>query len=386
MKISSFAALLYISAATFLAVKTDAIEPGGTMPKITAAKWYSAETSVNKTGDENKKRFIEIVVLFDVRSPDTLSVIRLLESLADSYADSKDAKLVIKGVAIGNQQTSEQFLDANGPFSIDIAVDSNLASLKAFAEAEPLFPFAVASKDSEVKWTGHPADLESACGRLISGKFSLATQYKISSLRLELQSAIQAGLPEVMSKVADKMLEISPDDSTAIQAKLFAFNARAAYHEGARFMETLCAKSPKESKFRLMLLDYQLANNDVEAFSASAMKAVDDFKDSPDVSLKIMTYLLDNAPFDSLDNSKIIPVAQKTAIGLNSARADKKAFALETLARLYANAGAFDLAVSTQSEAVSLRKKTKSEQQALRRLQYYKSAKELQEKLKSQAK
>ena len=203
-----------LSTAALCTFSLGAIDAGKPMPAIDAVKWYTKPVTFPAQG-------LAAVVLLDITSEDAVNTLRMLEAM---NAETPD--LAIAAVAINPVKTTDAVVRDNGPFQIPVAADNNLKSRIRFAETESLFPYAVLSQDGKVVWSGHPTELESVIRKVVSGKFSASRQKQIEAVRQELQMAIQAGLPDVISNSADRILKIAPDDRIAIQAKLLRSTAR----------------------------------------------------------------------------------------------------------------------------------------------------------------
>ena len=350
-----------LGAAMFAAFPLHAIDADQAMPAIDAAKWYTRTMSVPAKG-------LAAVVLLDITSDDAVNTLRMLENLDTELPDVKFA-----AVAINPVKTTDAVVRDNGPFQIPLAADNNLKSRNLFAETESLFPYAVLAKDGKVAWSGHPTELESVIRKVADGSFSVSKQKQIEAIRQELQMAIQAGLPEVVSNSADKILKIAPDDRIAIQAKLFAFNARGKMADAVKFIQEICDKNPKDAKLRMMQLDLLLNRGDTSAYRIAVEKALRDFEKTPDNSLVFLSaYALENAPYGVLDPAMMLDAAQKAYDKVKNSRTPLGAVARETLARIQAETGHVEKAVAFQEEALASRKGTHLEQAAASRLAYYK--------------
>ncbi len=361
-----------------------AIEPGARLPEIKVAKWISpAEAPAARTQDGPQ---LSILMLFDASSPDAAAFIQLLESLSARHAPSGTLASV-RAVAKSASAELDSFASANGPFAIPVAADDNMKTFKAFSELETLLPYAVvADKGGRVLWSGHPTEIDSVIARMSDGSFSVESQRKISALRKELQFAIKAGLPEVVSNVSDKILAISPRDTIAIQAKLFAFENQGRNADAASFLAKACAANPKDDELRLQLLGLHLRQDNIAACNAAADKYAEDFKDSPEALLRLAAFLLDNSPFGSLPLELTLSSARAAVDGLKAgAAADKKAGAFETLAKALYYAGAIDHAILWQSKVCELRKGGRFEPPSKRVLEYYQRSEKLRSGLPSDA-
>ena len=353
--------MLALIAAAAAALPLNGIEADQPMPAIDAAKWYAAPAAIPAKG-------LAAVVLLDIASDDAVNTLRMLENL-----NTELPEVTFAAVAINPVKITDAVVRDNGPFQIPLAADNNLKSRNLFAETESLFPYAVLARDGKAAWSGHPTELESVIRKVADGSFSVSRQKQIEAIRQELQMAIQAGLPEVVSSSADKILRIAPDDRIAIQAKLFAFNARGKMTDAVKFIQEICEKNPKDAKLRMMQLDLLLNRGDTSAYRQAVEKAFRDFETSPDNSLVFLcAYALENSPYGVLNPAITLTCAEKAYDKVKNLKTPLAAVARETLARIHAETGDPEKAVALQEEALAIRKGTHLEQAAASRLRYYK--------------
>ena len=358
-----------LSTAVLCTFSLGAIDAGKPMPAIDAVKWYTKPVTFPAQG-------LAAVVLLDITSEDAVNTLRMLEAM---NAETPD--LAIAAVAINPVKTTDAVVRDNGPFQIPVAADNNLKSRIRFAETESLFPYAVLSQDGKVVWSGHPTELESVIRKVVSGKFSASRQKQIEAVRQELQMAIQAGLPDVISNSADRILRIAPDDRIAIQAKLFAFNSKGQPQEAVRFIREICAKNPQDSRLCMMQLDILLNQGDTQTYKQAAEKAFYDFAADKGNSLVFLTaYALENSPYGIMDPAVMLAYAEKAYNKVKDRETPVAAVAHETLARICAETGDAARAVALQEKALAIRKGTHLDQAAANRLAYYKKLLDLKAK------
>ncbi len=347
---------------SFLLLPLFAIDAEKPMPELQVSKWYS------KTKFELPELGFAAVVLFDATAADSINMLRMLDSL-----DSRGQNLPIAAVAINPQEQADAIIPVNGPFQTPIAVDNKLKTRNALAETESLFPYAVLAKDGKVLWSGHPTDLEAVFVKASEGKFSLSRQKEIELIRRNLQMAIQSGLPDVIASTADQILRIAPDDKIAIQAKLFAFNNKGQLEQAGKFIGEVCEKNPKDSKLRMMQLDFLLNTGNAQRYKTAAEKAFHDFASDRNAALVFLTaYVIENSPYGIMDPTLLRNTAQKAHETVRGTGTQVEAVALETLARANATNGNFTEAADLQSKALAIRKGSHLEKAAADRLDYYK--------------
>lgn len=344
-----------------------AIDAGKEMPEADVAKWYFKRPPIQDN--------LTAVVIFDSTAEDAAQLLRMLETI------QTEQQLSIAAIAMNGQEQTDRFIKANVSFVIGVAVDKELKTRKKLAETESLFPYAVLAKDGKVIWSGHPTELDMIMEQFRNGDFSLSTQRKVENLRRELQMAIQSGLPAVISSIADKILQLSPADHIAIQAKLLALNSTGRSDEIPSFIQKVCEQNPKDIKLRIMQLDLLLGRGDAEAFIQTVEKFSKDFPVPEKKLVQPIAFIVENAPYGLLNPTILLTLGQRAYDSLGKEPAGQHpllhAIAYETLARVRATFGDFKEAFRLQELATQLRKGTAQEKAAARRLEYYRNLLEL---------
>ena len=341
-----------------------AVEPGERLPGLRGEKWYSKEQESGK--------LLQIVLLLDLTSSDTFPLLRMLENMKISTLGKN---LSITLFAMNDEKTADAIMKSSGGTSFSVGLDSRL-KMRNLAEDISLFPHAILAKNGIVQWRGMPTELELVAEKILKGSFSLEKQKKVEGMRKELQIAIQSGLPVVVSSTADRILAILPDDRLAIQSKLFAFNAMRQNDEAEKFIEKICRNNPEDMRLMVMQLDFLLREGKIASFLKKVNEGCRKLKKNSDMLL-FLSFVLENAPFGTLDVKELLPVAfsvyEKLGKEEKISSADK-ALAAEVLARIYSMAGRLADAVRLQNDACKIRKGGNLEKAANDRLKYYRDA------------
>lgn len=239
----------------------------------------------------------EAVLFFDALSPDAEACLRLLDALPDTFADSGKS-LRVSAVARNQQAAVTGAFPRFRPEYLAVfAENDKLEVFREYAAGETLIPFAAVISDGKLRWKGAPNDLESVLTRMIAGKFGFSTQLRIETLRRDLQSAVQSGLPEVILRSADAILAVDPADLIAVQAKLYVFEGRRQTGQGTLFLQKRCQISPDNVTLRLMLLQSLQMDGDRAMFGRELLLALKTFSAKPSVQARILAFALENAPF-----------------------------------------------------------------------------------------
>ena len=222
----------------------DSLPPGSRMPEI-SAQWINEP--VRKTPGEKQKQ-ITVLTLVDILSPNIFQTLRMIESLEKKYALETRGVVTLETVARNDLSLVKKILKSNdSPFVLAIGVDDKGRTFKRFDTTVGTLPFTIIAQNGAIVWKGHPVEIETVTDAILADEFSLSRQKKITALRQQLQSALKAGLPDVVAQTAEKILAIAPLDTIAMQARLYAFEQKGQTAEEARFLAEHIRRHPANS-------------------------------------------------------------------------------------------------------------------------------------------
>ena len=221
------------------------VAPGMKMPEVKA----SYRTHVKIDVPDKGQKFMDIVVFSDINSQDFIQTLHYLESLKSKFRRSNDGKWMFQICVIvpNDTATLERFINAAGAsFTVPIGSDINGKTFRNFLVAQ--VPSAVIGIDSTIAWLGPVMDLDSVISELMDGTFSIEDYRNISRMKMEMQTALRAGLPDVAAKTAEKILEKKPGDITSIQVILYSYEIKQQNEKAVDFIKredsSLSAFSP----------------------------------------------------------------------------------------------------------------------------------------------
>ena len=352
---------LLILPALLLMLPLSAAAPGGDLS--TADLLKSADSVIARP--MHRKADFDVIVFFDVLAPDAVACLRMLDTLPDVFPVKT---LNVSAVARNDRKTVSEVLSRFKPEYLSVhSENADRTVFRTYAKNEVLIPLAVVVQDGKVAWKGAPAELESVLERMVSGKYSFAGQVRIDILRRDLQSAIQAGLPEVILQSADKILAIAPADTIAIQAKLYVFEGRQRPDLAKAFLLERVGKTPGDVRLRVLLLNTLISMNDAGGFR----KALLDAMKTPNI--RILAFALDNAPFGWLPLAEMNEAAKLACAPAQMSTNRLEVLRLEVLARLAYLSMNIDEAIRFQTQAAE----RPGGANARFMLDYYKSVRDL---------
>lgn len=360
------------------------LAPGAKMPNVNA-EWIIQLPSGGKPLLPGKEwKDFRILTFADAYSPDFLQTLRLMESVERRYGKpGKDYSVTVQTVTKNDAADLKRVIgNQTAPFQLNLGADKEGKTFRTFAPGVASLPYTFISRNGAIVWSGHPVEIETVMDALLADQFSLDTQRKIAGHRRELQSALRAGLPDVVSQTADKILALSPRDSIAMQAKLYSFQLKGRSAEAIRFLEEFIRKNPENSmQTRMMLLNLLLQQPNPDAAWEKAVAETSQYAmQRPEDSLNLATYLLRNTAMERPPVQAALKLAENAEKLFRATRDNRYlADALETLARANYAACRLDKAIQAQQEAVRIRETEKSPllPSARRMLSFYEKLKTL---------
>ena len=334
------------------------VAPGMKMPEVKA----SYRTHVKIDVPDKGQKFMDIVVFSDINSQDFIQTLHYLESLKSKFRRSNDGKWMFQICVIvpNDTATLERFINAAGAsFTVPIGSDINGKTFRNFLVAQ--VPSAVIGIDGAIAWLGPVMDLDSVITSLISGTFSQEKYKELSRMKMEMQTALRAGLPDVAAKTAEKILVKEPGDMTAIQLILYSYELKNQSGKAVAFLESCVAKcGNKAGGIRLLLLERIIRSRQLILWQ----KTVDDaikYTTDPDDKLNLAAFLVDMSPRFYFPAEQV-PALCAEILKMPGLEKDPSfhANALEIAARAEFAVCRIEKAIAYQKQAIAIRTKQKS--------------------------
>lgn len=334
----------------------------------------------NETSAKKNSGDYQVILFFDALAPDTAAVLRLMDNLPDAILTGQlRVAAFARGPMAQTKDALSPFLLRLRPEHLTIYTDNEKSDVfQEFCRNEVLLPFAVVIHEGKVRWKGAPGDVENVLHQLKNGKFSFQKQVRVDILRRDLQSAIQAGLPEAILRAADQILLVDPGDTIAIQAKIYVFQGQRRMDLAKAFMKERCEKVKDDVRLRLVYLEILGSAGDRFGFGEAFKTALKDFEKDENAQIRLLGFALENAPLGWIPIQEAIVAAERACSEKSAARytARFQNFRLEIHARVAYLGMNIDKAIALQEKAVATGFGNKA------MLDYYKSVKALQKKSK----
>jgi tetratricopeptide (TPR) repeat protein len=243
-----------------------------------------------------------------------------------------------------DEATVQEFAK-DGKFKYHVAVDNDKNTNGVYMAGVPGIPHAfVIDQQGVVVWAGHPmAGLDAVVEKVIAGKFDAAKAKQVDGMHKELNDVLRSSRGQDLDGIAaacDKILDVAPEDDNAFGFRTQVFQAKK---DAAGYKALVAKILPKIDG------DWRALNN---------------------VAWKLAT--------DGDMGWRDVAVAFKTAKRAVEITQSKESGPLDTLARVYCEAGLIDQAIDAQKKAVAL---DATDEGMKKTLAYYESCAELRKQV-----
>ena len=351
--------------------------PGRKMPEV-EANWVIPPAGKPVKAD---LRVMDVVVFSDINTPDFSMTLHFLESLKSKLKRSAPEKWIINfQVIVPNGKSDvERFLKSTeAPFTFAIGADINGRTFRNFVVTK--VSDAVIGTDGAIAWLGPAMDLDYIISTIMDGTFSMEDYRKISRMKMEMQAALRAGLPDVAAKNAEKILEKIPGDISSIQTILYSYEIKQQNGKAVAFLESCIAKCGKKTgALYMLLLDRIIRAGDLSIWQKTVNDAIRNAV-TVDDKLNLAAFLAEQSPRFYFPAEQVLQLCSRILQDPETVKDPGfHANALEIAARTEFAACRLENAIKLQTKAVELRAKQKSPlvKSSTHALEYYKRIKTL---------
>lgn len=381
-------AMLLLSLFTFCLLpcfQSSALDSENDAPALKLSKWLmNGPVKIEfdkKDKDADKKLFA--IVFWGTWSSPCRDAIPLLSYLQKKY---RDKGLKIIAVTREDEGTVTKFIEANlTALSFGIVLDDQSVSTLTYMGESRIFPKVfIIGNGNQLIWSGEAIDLPTVLDKFYTGRFNLSKQREISKLTQELQIAMMQSKNDMVRSIAQRILEIDPEDGFAFRTTMFAYESDEKTDEAMQFLSKMIKENPQIARFNFIKIDF-IAR--YPAFSKELLPAAEafliNFANSPDELNNLAWALVDRFPYLPGTLEIAWKAADKACKTVEKNGSDEqKSACFNTMALIYYKCGMLQQAIDTQKKVASLLKDNIAVQKnSAASLAYYESALKLQKQI-----
>ena len=366
-------------------VQSSALDSENEAPALKLSKWLmNGPVKIEfdkKDKDADKKLFA--IVFWGTWSSPCRDAIPLLSYLQKKY---RDKGLKIIAVTREDEGTVTKFIEANmTALSFGIVLDDQSISTLTYMGESRIFPKVfIIGNGNQLIWSGEAIDLPTVLDKFYNGRFNLSKQREISKLTQELQIAMMQSKNELVRSIAQRILEIDPEDGFAFRTTMFAYESDDKTDEAIQFLSKMIKDNPKIARFNFIKIDF-IAR--YPAFSKELLPAAEafliNFANSPDELNNLAWALVDRFPYLPGTLEIAWKAADKACNAVEKNGTDEqKSACFNTMALIYYKCGMLQQAIDTQKRVSALLKdNTAVQKNSAASLAYYESSLKLQKQI-----
>ena len=381
-------AILVLSLFTFCLLpcfQSVALDSENEAPALKLSKWLmNGPVKIEfdkKDKDADKKLFA--IVFWGTWSSPCRDAIPLLSYLQKKY---RDKGLKVIAVTREDEGTVTKFIEANmTALSFGIVLDDQSISTLTYMGESRIFPKVfIIGNGNQLVWSGEAIDLPTVLDKFYNGRFNLSKQREISKLTQELQIAMMQSKNDMVRSIAQRILEIDPEDGFAFRTTMFAYESDEKIDEAIQFLSKMIKDNPLIARFNFIKIDF-IAR--YPAFSKELLPTAEafliNFANSPDELNNLAWALADRFPYLPGTLEIAWKAADKACKAVEKNGSDEqKSACFNTMALIYYKCGMLQQAIDTQKKVSALLKdNTAVQKNSAASLAYYESALKLQKQI-----
>ena len=363
-----------------------ALQTGQDAVKLKIGKWLKngpVNLDFGKKVPKEHKKDLYILVLWGTWSPACRESVPMLVYLQNKY---RDKGMRIIAVSREKANVVEKFIDEHPQINYAVAVDDqSLTTLHYLGDSRLLPRIYIINVQGKIAWDGEIADLSGVLKKMYKGTYDAYVQRQVSTLQQELEVSMRSGNVIETIKVSDKILKLDPENGFAIRMRMFVYENQRQVDKAWDFLNSLLKKTPENTMLYFVKMDFISRFSQYSKYSGELAEEVKKHFNNDAQMLNNMAWgLLTRFPF----NGKVLQsAAECTKRALELSKADKKnksfhASCLNTMALVYYRCGMVKKALETQKKVTKISLGNKAQSSSNDAEELYKSALELQKKLK----
>lgn len=352
------------------------LKPGNKAPELDVSKWLK-NGPVQLEKPQNVSHDIYYAIVFwGTWSPLSVEFFPQFSYFQEKYEKNG---LMLVAISKEKEQQVIDFLDKQKNINFSVGVDNGGKTFVGYLDSATILPkvFIVDAKQ-KILWTGDLFDFESVMDSIVSGRFDLDDQKKITILRKELQNAIQMCVDTSICSIAEKIFAIDPRNNMAFRSCLFYYEKNNKYPDAITFMDERIKKDPEYTMLYFTKLELMVRGrvSKPEDYNKWVEAIITKYEKNPDVLNDVAWFAMESIPFGYINPEIPFKAAEKT-LALIDSKTEKRKVSLynSTYARACYVAGLMDKAVTYQGLACKdLTEDPKEAAKAAILLDFYKKA------------
>ena len=377
---------LIILLTNFCLVNSFALQTGEEAVRLKVGKWLKngpISLRVGKRFPEDRQKDLFVLVLWGSWSPASRESVPMLVYLQKKYRDKG-----MQIIAISREKTDivKKFVDEHPHINYAIASDDqSLTTLHYLGESRLLPKIYIINTKNKIVWDGEVTDLALVLKNIYKGTFNSKIQGKISTFQQELEVSLRSGNVKETIKISDKILMLDPENGFAIRMRMFVYENQRQPEKAWEFLHSLLKRTPGNTMLYFVKMDFISRFSQYRKYSEELAKEVKkNFYNDPQMLNNMAWGLLTRFPFDG---KVLLPAAECTqrALELSAKNKKDKSFyisCLNTMALVYYRCGMVKEALDIQRKVARLALGDKAKDSSDKAEELYKTALELQKKLK----
>ena len=341
----------------FHACTLSALRCGDNIVELSGIKWLrgTPQTLTLRHNKEGRREY-RIVVFMLTNTANSLQTLRVLNQLAQRYADM----VQISVITPDPEQDANNLLGRVHTPYLSFGVDSRRQLTFRYMGGSMLFPMAfVAGQMRTIEWSGEAIDLPELLEETEKKPIDTDKYEKLSPLLDELQMLIQSRDNRKMRLTASRIFRLDPGNAAALRMRLFYLENTSRSKEAWETLNEQLAAVPGKARLYHTAIDmisrYPQLAGELAAVTENFLRNIND----PD-SCDYMTWLLlDRFRFNSDALKAAVKIYEKSRLQSKQQKRSPASCAghFTTGALLAAKLGDFTKAIELQQKSTDIWKK-----------------------------
>ena len=269
---------------------------------ICAAPRVAADTADIKfdrnAGGSTAWKHIYAVNVIYPQLPFSIKAGGILNDLQKEYAGKKVQFFAIVPLP---ENLLKSFAANHPEFDFTLCADPELKTLRQMlGSGNTINPANIFNYSGKLLWSGDSIDLPMMLKIITSGRYSERNEIRMSALSSSLQAALRSGNARLISESADKILNLRPEQLSAVNAKAYALETSGDLAALEKFFRSRIQRFPQAEENYFMLMDIAYRQAPLAALAPEiALAYIKKFPRQGENINSIAWSLLNNQPYSA---------------------------------------------------------------------------------------